>query len=276
MKNNNIKQILLLGCDVTKSSDSSNNHVFVSQKYMRSDTIIVAFINQETKKISLVSFVRDIWINIEGHGEDRINTAICKGGPKLLMKLLNKYFDLDIKNYIILNMENLVKIVDQLGGIDINLNDEEVYYINEEINDVRKITGYSKEVQIITNTGVNHLNGLQTLTHVRNRLFGYCWKRTERQREVLKAMFYKIKQLNSKEKILFFGMRMIKYVKTNLSLFTIIDLAKIATKTNIQSIKTYCIPAEGTYNMENDGVWRLEIDYIENSIKIKEILRELV
>lgn len=274
MKNSNIKQILLLGCDVSKDFNSINNSVTISNKYMRSDANIVAIINKNTNKVALVYLMRDILVNIEGFGQDRLNTAILRGGPNKAIEVVNEHFNLDIDDYIVLNMENLVKIVDELGGIDIILDDEEIYYINEEINDVKSIVGYTQDIVPIKEPGINHLNGVQTLTHTRNRFFGYTWKRAERQKEVLKAMMKKAKNLNKKE-MLKFGIKMMKYVKTSLSIIDIIELAKIALKVDVSSIDTLVIPSQGTYNQVNDVIWHFDIDFFENSILIQELIDNL-
>ena len=277
MMKNNVKQILLLGCDVTKTKDFYEPKLTDKEKYVRSDSMIVALINKETSSVALVSLMRDIWVDIEGFGQDRINTAIVKGGPRLAVKTVNQYFNLDIDSYIVLNMESLVDIVDEIGGIDINLNDDEIYYINEEINNAKRVASRSLDTPcpILDKAGINHLNGLQTLAHVRDRYFGFCWKRGERQRDVLKAMINKVKKDTNKKKMAMFGLKMLRYVKTNLSPLDIIELAKIAINVDPSKIKTHCVPTEGTYNMVNDGVWRFEIDFIENSRQLQELINSL-
>ena len=272
---NNIKQILLLGCDVNKDKDLTKVKLTDKEKYQRSDSMIIVLINMETNRLALVSLMRDVWVNIEGYGQSRINAAIVKGGPKLAVNVVNEYFDLQIDDYVILNMENLVKIVDELGGIDIELTDEEIYYINEEIADVKSIVGYKEDIPKLKEAGIKHLNGVQTLTHVRDRYFGYCWKRGERQRNVLKAMATKAKNITNKKAMIKLGIKMLKYVKTSLKLNDVIALAKLALNINISEIKTHTIPTEGTYNMVNDGEWHFEIDFIENSMQLKELMETL-
>lgn len=267
-----IKQILLLGCDVSRSHSSILSN---KEKYKRSDSMLVVLINEETGKVALVSFMRDIWVYFDGYGEDRINTAILKNGPKLAIKTINDYFNLNIDDYILLNMENFVYIVDELGGVDVNLTDEEAYYINQQIDDVKEIINYKGEAIQLDDSGLNHLNGLQTLTHVCDRYFGFCWKRGERQREVLKALMYKAKNHTSKSKMVLLGVKMLKYVKTSLSIFDVFSLAKVALKVNPSEVKTHCVPSEGTYEMVNDGIWHFEIDFVENSKQLQELINSL-
>ena len=146
----------------------------------RSDCIIIARINNKTKEVKLVSVYRDTYVNIEGHGLDKITHAYSYGGAQLAIKTLNENLDLNIKEFITVNFDAVKEIVDYIGGIDMNITSEEVSHI----------TG-------ISTAGTHTLTGEQALQYARIRYAtGGDYKRTERMRNVLEAVANKVKTMN--------------------------------------------------------------------------------
>lgn len=167
--------IALFGVD-TRTLDSFEN--------TRADSIMVLSINRENKSIKLASVARDTYVNIEGYGMDKINHAYAYGGPNLLVKTLNQNFDLNITDYAVVNFFGMGDIIDRLKGVDIEVDEDELQYINGYIDEVAKIKGVTTEH--ITSTGVQSLTGIQAVAYSRIRYTaGGDFKRTERQREVL-------------------------------------------------------------------------------------------
>lgn len=157
-----------------------------------SDVIMIITIDQVTKKIKMSSIMRDTYVNIEGKGMDKINAAFAFGGPQLAIKTINQNFDMDIQDYINVDFFGTAKMIDALGGVEINVKPEEIPYLNN----------YLKEISIIenippvnvTNPGIQVLNGRQTVAYTRIRAVGRGdYERTERQRTVLIALFNKMK-----------------------------------------------------------------------------------
>ncbi len=158
----------------------------------RSDCIIIASINNDTKEIKLVSVYRDTYVDIDGHGLDKINHAYSFGGPELALKTLNKNLDLNVTEFVTVNFEAVADAVDALGGVEINITSDELYYLNSGIRDTANHTG--KEANIVTETGLQTLDGVQAVAYSRIRYTsGGDYKRTERMRTVIEAMFQKIK-----------------------------------------------------------------------------------
>lgn len=158
----------------------------------RSDCIIIASINNDTKEIKLISVYRDTYVEIDGYGLDKINHAYSFGGPELALKTLNKNLDLNITEFVTVNFEAVADAVDALGGVEINVTNEEIKYINGYIKDTSSnINATSSE---ITEPGLQTLDGVQAVAYSRIRYTsGGDYKRTERMRTVIEAMFQKIK-----------------------------------------------------------------------------------
>ena len=157
----------------------------------RSDSIMIATIDTVHKKLKLTSIMRDSYVAIDGHGNDKINHAYAFGGPQLAIKTLNENFDLNIEDFASVNFETLPKIIDKIGGIELDIDADELEYINGYIAHLNNINGTSEPA--IESTGLQHVSGTQALAFCRIRYTsGGDYKRTERHREVLTKIFEKI------------------------------------------------------------------------------------
>lgn len=146
----------------------------------RSDCIIIASINNTTKEVKLISVYRDTYVQIEGHGLDKITHAYSYGEAPLAIKTLNTNLDLNIKEFVTVNFDAVKEIVNDIGGITMPVTAEEV----------RHIPG-------ITSAGTYNLTGEQALAYARIRYAsGGDYKRTERMRDVLTAVANKVKTFN--------------------------------------------------------------------------------
>ena len=158
----------------------------------RSDCIILASLNEETGEIKLISVYRDTYVQIEGHGFDKINHAYQFGSAELAIKTLNTNLDLNIKEFVTVNFDAVAEAIDEIGGVEIEIDSDELKYINGYIKNVSTITG--KTSKNITKTGKQLLDGVQAVSYSRIRYTeGWDYKRTERMREVLAAMLEKLK-----------------------------------------------------------------------------------
>ena len=158
----------------------------------RSDCIILASLNETTGEIKLISVYRDTYVQIEGHGMDKINHAYQFGSAQLALKTLNTNLDLNIKEFVTVNFDAVAEAIDELGGVEIEITKDELKYINGYIKDVSNIAG--KKSSNITKTGKQKLDGVQAVAYSRIRYTeGWDYKRTERMRTVLAAMLEKLK-----------------------------------------------------------------------------------
>lgn len=146
----------------------------------RSDAIMIATIDPIHNKLKLTSIMRDSYVNIPDIGMDKINHAYAFGGPQLSIKTINENFGLDIKDYMSVNFTSLPEIIDILGGVEVNITDEEVTHIPG-----------------INSPGIYNLTGKQALSYSRIRYAtGGDYVRTERQRTILSALFDKASMLS--------------------------------------------------------------------------------
>lgn len=272
LNNKNIKYYLLFGCDISNQVYSSGYSLSDEERNMRSDTIILVILNTKTKKIKIVSILRDICVDVKRHGKCKINSLIVYFGPKKASKIIGNLFGITINKYITLNMKNMIEIIDLIGGINIELSYEEIDYINNMLLDSTIITEYQGNVNKLSNIGLNHLDGIQTLTHVRNRFFGYTWARTKRQREVLIAIVEQIQNNVKPNQYISLGLSMLKYVKTNLNIIDIYQCAMIAKNIKISEIETYSIPSTNTKSIKDDGLWRFEINFNNANLFLQKIV----
>lgn len=165
------RNIAIFGIDSREDTYSKGN---------RSDCIIIASINNKTKEVKLVSVYRDTYVQIEGHGLDKITHAYSYGEAPLAIKTLNTNLDLNIKEFVTVNFDAVKEIVDDIGGISMNITSEEVPHI----------AGIKK-------AGTYNLTGEQALAYARIRYAtGGDYKRTERMRDVLTAVVNKVKTFN--------------------------------------------------------------------------------
>ena len=171
-----IKNIALFGVD-TRSNDFTG----------RSDAILVLSVDQVHNKIKMISLLRDIRVYMgddytyTGTGYDKITHAYQFGGPEYTIKVINQNFNLDITDYVTVNFTNMAKIVDAVGGVDLEITDGEVYEINKNLDDT------NPDVKIYE-SGLVHLNGDQAVAYARIRNIGSDNGRAERQQKVLTAL----------------------------------------------------------------------------------------
>lgn len=194
----------------------------------RSDCIIIASINNDTGEIKLISVYRDTYVNIEGHGLDKTTHAYSYGEAPLAIKTLNKNLDLNIEEFVTVNFDSVAEAVDQLGGVQLNITSEEIKYINGYIDETSRVTG--KTSQHITEPGTYTVDGVQAVSYSRIRYTdGGDYKRTERMRTVIEAMFNKLKTKSLAE-INSFADAILPHVYTNISATDIISMVPSMSK----------------------------------------------
>lgn len=170
----------------------------------RTDTIIIASINQDTGEVKMVSVYRDTYLNVGNDSYNKCNSAYMRGGPEQAINMLNTNLDLNIENYVTVGFDGLIDCIDSLGGVEIDVHDNEISYLNDyQISMVGKsddgIHFYATEgvdYTPVTNSGVQILNGLQATAYCRIRYIGNDYARTQRQRTVISQMMAQAKNSN--------------------------------------------------------------------------------
>ena len=224
-ENNNLsnyRNVAIFGID-SRSSDYELGN--------RSDCIIIASINNTTHDIKLISVYRDTYMQIEGHGLDKVTHAYSYGGPELAMKTLNENLDLNIKEFVTVNFDAVADAVDALGGIKMEITSAEVQYINSYIDETSRVTG--KSSKHITSAGTYVLDGVQAVAYSRIRYTsGGDYKRTERMRDVITAMLAKLKTKNVSQ-INKIADKILPQVHTNLSMSDLISMIPAVASFNV-------------------------------------------
>ena len=172
-------QVALFGVDSRQGELSRNT---------RTDSIMIASINQDTGEVKLVSVYRDTYLNLSNDTYNKCNSAYAKGGPEQAIQMLNMNLDLNIENYITVGFKGVVDTVNALGGVGIDITNAEIGYLNDYqycIAEDLGIANYTK----VTTAGYQMLDGLQACAYCRIRYTaGDDFKRAERQRTVLTQM----------------------------------------------------------------------------------------
>ena len=177
MKGKQVLNILITGQD-RRNVDS----------WGRSDAMILCSINAETDTVTMVSFLRDLYLKIPGHGSNRLNAAYSWGGAELLNETLVQNFDVSIDGNIEIDFFDFVALIDYLGGVDIELTAAEAVYLNKNGDWEETLT-----------EGENHLTGEQALKYSRIRYLDSDFIRTERQRKVLSQVLEGLQGLSWSE-----------------------------------------------------------------------------
>ena len=244
-----IVNIALLGIDSTDSTSG------------RSDSIMVATLDPIHNKLKLTSFMRDSYVNISNYGYDKLNHAYAYGGANLAINTLNTNFGLNITDFVAVDFASLPKIIDSLGGITIDITEEELNYINGYINNINSVSGTNSP--IITTPGAHHVDGAQALAYSRIRYTsGGDFKRTERQRTVLTALFNKALNVPTTQYLDVIS-TLAQYATTNLNTNEILKLAtKIGSMgLNGVTIEQERFPIDGYYEGTMiDGIYYLTFD----------------
>lgn len=156
----------------------------------RSDTIMIASINQDTQEIKLISVFRDTYLNLSNDTYNKCNTAYAQGGPEQAINMLNMNLDLDITDYITIGFSGLMDAIDALGGIEMEITDAEISHLNNYQLCMAEELGVSYTP--VEKSGRQVLNGMQATAYCRIRYTkGDDFRRAQRQREVLTAMMEK-------------------------------------------------------------------------------------
>ena len=260
----NIRNILVLGTD---SRD-------VSKERGNSDVMIVLSINKKTKEVRMISVLRDVLVPIEGHDWNRINAAYRLEGAGLAVNTVNEAFGLDIQEFIVVDFNGVIELIDHIGGIDITLTAAEAQY-------------YSNKHSVLfgnnLSAGSIHMNGDQALAHLRNRTLGTDFERTRRQRDVMIAMLNQVlgQSLTQMDSTLDF---VLDIIRTNIKATDFISVG-LSVVTNFSSgVKSMSVPNRSQQGKEyrfasykgmsilklldpNDPTKQMDLTYTERKVR---------
>lgn len=189
----------------------------------RSDAIIIASLNKETGEIRLVSVYRDTLLELGDGSYNKANAAYSFGDAEAATALVNRNIDMDVKKYIATTWKGLIYAIDEVGGLEITVTEDEISEINHHMKTTAKATGV--KAKKVKTAGTQTLNGIQATTYARVRkTAGDDFRRTERQREVLTKLAEKLRQCSVKQLNAIID-KVFPLIKTNFSLKEVLSFA---------------------------------------------------
>ena len=246
------KNILLLGGDARNMD-----------KYDRSDSMIILSINRNESLVKMTSVMRDTWVQFPGRSSSgKINAATVYGGPELAVETVNQCFGTDIEDYVIVNMEDLVEIIDLLGGIDIEITESERKQINSGAS---SYTGEAYSgARSIDESGMVHLNGLLAMNYCRIRYIDSDYKRVMRQQKVLLTMAEKAQNMEVDE-LAAVADDIESIIQTSLDDDELEDLSMAFMVMDVSEVEQNRIPVDGTFQSGMmGGIWKIVPNFERN------------
>lgn len=204
----------------------------------RSDSMIVFSINKNTEQITMVSLMRDIYVQIPGYSDNKLNAAYQFGGFELLDQTIETNFGINIDYNVEVDFSGFKDIIDTIDGVYVSLNQEECDYFNE----LHPTWGLKE--------GICHLTGKQALAYARLRKIGNAdFERTERQRTIIQATYAKLRKESWSDLLKVYDI-CAENISTDMSNTQIISIASSAYAMDLDSINSYRIPANNSYTDE--------------------------
>ncbi|MEG1458045.1 MAG: LCP family protein [Acetivibrio sp.] len=237
----------------------------------RSDSMMIATINQTQKTVKLTSLMRDCYVSIPEHGQGKMNSAYNIGGGPLLLSTIEQNFEIHLNGYARVDFDAFETIVNKLKGVEIELSEAEANYLN--------VKDYISKPEFRTvKPGVQLLNGNQALGYSRVRYVAGIdgekddFGRTNRQRTVLNAIFEKYKKKNLFELVSITN-EILPYITTDLSKTEILSYVAAFVGTGTTELETFRLPLDdGFTNVKNNQGWVLMLNYEKNNAAFHEFI----
>ena len=234
------------------------------EKWNRSDSMMVVTIDSKNKDIRISSIARDTYVDIPGYSTEKLTHAYAYEGIDLLREVFKVNFNLDIDKYIAVNFVSFMDIMDELGGVEVNVEEKDIKEINKYID---ACYGYyknkdEKDKEYITKSGVQRLNGYQALAFSRIRYTDSAFARDNRHREVAESVYKEFAQ-KGVETYKKCADIILNNTKTNISPIEMMNLAYTVLKINDKDIDQFQFPLEEYRNghiISKQKGWVLEWD----------------
>lgn len=219
----------------------------LSEGAQRSDTMMIASVSGGGVK--LTSLQRDLMVSIPGYGQAKLNAAFAYGGPELTLRVVNETFGMNLVRYVVVDFTALVKMVDALGGVEVDVTEAEREQINKNVRYSGRVfapLGYTYE-ELTVCGGNTHLSGLQALGYARIRKIDSDFVRTSRQRTVISAMLDALKA--RPWRLVSFARAALQGIDTNLSAVELVSLGEKAIVGGVDGALR--LPVDGSFT--DDG-----------------------
>lgn len=189
----------------------------------RSDTMMLAVLDARNKQLKLISFMRDMYVQIPGHGHNRMNAAYVYGGAEALKNTLEKNFHVQADGYIAVNFAMMITLIDAIGGVDIEVEEQELKPLNGILEYYNYQNGKPEAEGRLEQAGMQHLSGLQAMSYSRIRKIDGDYERVGRQQRVMMAIFNRMKNMQSEE-LMDIMMQQIDFVATDVTIATAVSM----------------------------------------------------
>lgn len=239
----NTYSLLLIGVDRRDTSWNGN-----------SDVMLLLTVNDNTETIYATSFLRDLYADIPGVGVQKLNASCANGGAELTVRTIESNYGVKIDNYAMVDFNTMKDIVDYIGGVDLDVSEDEIQVENGYIQDMCNTNGEDAAPYLYTYSGFQHVNGYQALAHCRNRYSGNenDFGRTARQREVLQAILDQMLNVNGMGNLVMDVPYVLSLISHDISSLKMMNLiAKVPTWINYD-LEELHIPFDGEYYSENE------------------------
>jgi len=252
-----IRNILLVGVDARPGETKS-----------RSDTMLILTIDGNSNEIRMTSLMRDMYVAIPGHGNNRINAAWVYGEAELLLATIEENFGLAIDEYVAVDLRVLIDVIDLLGGLTLTV---ETKAQMKAINGVIDAYNYQFREKtndgLLTRTGEQLMSGKQVQAYARYRKIDSDVQRTARQREVLTKLFDKL-QTKSIFELTKIASAVLDRIETNLTLSDIVSLIPVVYGMKDASFDQLNIPADAAYQSKTVRGMAVLVPDMENCRKV--------
>ena len=260
----NIYNILVLGLDTRNPRELTGS---------RSDVMMIVTLDAKNNALKMTSILRDVLVSIPGHDKNRINTANVFGGADLAREVVESTFGVDIHWTVCLNFWTVAKIIDSMGGVEIDIKQDEVHTLNDALTEINRYSLDGRSPNI-TGTGLQLLDGRQAVAYMRIRYTaGGDFARTERQRTVMEKMF---KQATALQLVDMLGLatETAEYMRTDMSSGDILLVARSMYNLKSAPLRQMRLPMDDTYYLDTyKNMSVIMIDFAANNKAFAEFLQ---
>ena len=207
-----------------------------------SDSMMLVSLNNEKKRVSVISLMRDTYVAIPGHDYEKLNAAYAYGGGPLLLETVRNNYKIDVTRYAAVDFMDMVDVIDDMGGVELTWTDQEVEVANGYMIDMcQNVLNIPYEEHLLPGGGTYNCDGVQAVAYSRNRFVGNSdYTRTQRQRYVVSQMVEKLKSMSAT------------------------DMMAFVTK--VLPLITHNIPETEIWNLVNDAPQLLKYDYVQDRV----------
>ena len=253
--------ILLLGSDRR-----------TSREYGDTDGMVILSLNLARKQAKLTSLMRDMWVTMDGRSKSgKLSTVCAQGGPELAMRTVNECFGLNVHYYVLINLSAMAEVIDELGGLDMDVTEEERVALNRGLFDLSSQSG----MEALEAAGTNvHLNGNQAVAYARICRIDSDFKRTQRQRYLLMLLAKRLQQEDANTMV---GvvMKLMRNVETNLNVTQLMTIAAAGMQINLDGVEQLRIPVDKTYKSSTSkGMLRINPNFEANRKLLQKFIYE--